>query len=331
MAMATKHLVDTELLSLLDEFPTLSLSQAGLAGIRAERAALLAEQLPLQPAFPDIEVSERSASGPDGAPDVRVLVYLPKTVQRPLPALVWIHGGGYVLGSADADDLLVKTMVSEVGCAALSVDYRLAPESPFPAGVEDCYAVLKWAHAQAATLGLNRQLIAIGGSSAGGGLAAALALLARDRAEVRAAFQMLLVPMLDDRTVTMPDPHPWTGEFVWTPGNNHFGWSSLLGLAPGSEGISPYAAPARAQSLAYLPPTYISSGALDLFLEEDMEYARRLMRAGVPTELHIYPGAFHGFSRAASAHVAQAFTRDYLSALRRALDPGAVREAALAS
>jgi triacylglycerol lipase len=174
-------------------------------------------------------------------------------------------------------------------------------------------------------LGVDRERVAIGGTSAGGGLAAALALRARDRAELQVAFQVLLVPMLDDRTAAAADPHPFTGEFIWTPANNLFGWTALLGRAPGGEGVSPYAAPARAESLAGLPPAYISTGAIDLCLEEDMEYGRRLMRAGVPTELHGYPGAYHGFSRAADARVAKAYTRDYIHALQRAFEAVSAR------
>jgi acetyl esterase/lipase len=225
-----------------------------------------------------------------------------------------------VLGSADQDEGTVKEIVSAVGCAAVSVDYRLAPETPHPGPVEDCYAALMWLHAHAAELGVDPDRIAIGGASAGGGLAAALALLARDRGEVALAFQLLIYPMLDDRTVTHSDPHPLTGEFIWTPDANRFGWFSLLGQEPGGADVSPYAAAARAEDLAGLPPTYISVGALDLFLEEDMEYARRLIRAGVPTELHVYPGAYHGFNMTPNARIVQSFTRDVTSALRRALN-----------
>ena len=170
-------------------------------------------------------------------------------------------------------------------------------------------------------MGIDPERIAIGGGSAGGGLAAALGLLARDRGRLRVAFQVLLVPMLDDRTVVSADPHPYTGEFIWTPLNNQVGWTALLGGAPGGDGVSPYAAPARAESLVGLPPTYISTGSLDLFLEENLEYARRLIRAGAPTELHVYPGAYHGFSRAASARVSKAYKRDMFQALQRAFEP----------
>jgi acetyl esterase/lipase len=327
--MTTRHLVDPELVAFLDQTPPLRLTRENLPGIRAERKQLLAEQRSAQRVFPDIDVQERSLSSEPGAPDVRVLVYVPKGAPRPLGALLWIHGGGYVLGSADGDDVLVKTIVDRVGCAAVSVDYRLAPEAPFPAPVEDCYTALRWLHAHAAELGVNSDRIAIGGSSAGGGLAAALGLLARDRAEVPVAFQLLLVPMLDDRTVTHPDPHPLTGEFVWTAESNRFGWSALLGHAPGIDGVSAYAVPARAASLAGLPPTFIGTGALDLFLEEDMEYARRLVRAGVPTELHMYPGVYHGFGQTPQARVTQAYQRDYMQALERGLRaPARLRELA---
>jgi acetyl esterase/lipase len=178
---------------------------------------------------------------------------------------------------------------------------------------------------------VDRQRVAIGGASAGGGLAAALGLLARDRGQLAVAYQLLLVPMLDDRTVTHAEPHPFVGEFVWTPESNRFGWTALLGREPGGEDVSPYAAPARAESLAGLPPTYIATGALDLFLEEDMEYARRLMREGVPTELHVYPGAFHGFSRSATARVAKAYFRDYVQALGRAFETAPLPAAVAAS
>jgi acetyl esterase/lipase len=251
-----------------------------------------------------------------------VLVYLPKDAPRPLPALLWIHGGGYVIGSGDHEDPQVKSIVAQVGCAAVSVDYRLAPETPFPGSVEDCYAALAWLHAHAAELGVDVDRIAIGGGSAGGGLAAGLGLLTRDRGKIPLAFQLLIYPMLDDRTVSTSDPHPYTGEFLWTHDANRFGWAALLGQAPGSAGVSPYAAAARVERLAGLPPTYICVGALDLFLEEDLEYARRLMREGVPTELHVYPGAYHGFNLIPDAQVTLAFTRDFLDALRRAFRRG---------
>ncbi len=317
--MATRHLVDPELTPMLDMLPPIVLNREQLpvirAGIEQMRAALAATAATM----PGIEVAERGVPGPAGAPEVRVLVYRPSDVPQPLPALLWIHGGGYVMGSAEQDDLTVKRLVREVGCAVVSVDYRLAPETPYPGPVEDCYAALKWLHASAGELGVDTGRIAIGGASAGGGLAAALALLARDRGGLPLVFQLLIYPMLDDRTVTHADPHPHTGEFVWTNDSNRFGWSALLGQMPGEEGVAPYAAAARAEDLSGLPPAFVNVGALDLFLEENIEYARRLIRAGVPTELHVYPGAFHGFNGVPEAAMSQAFNRDIASALRRAL------------
>lgn len=317
--MDTRHLIDPELTAFLDVFPALQFTRENLPEVRAGIDQMMAQMGAAAPPFPDIEVSRRSVPGPAGAPDVPVLIYLPKSAPRPLPVLFWVHGGGYIIGSADMDDLNVKAIVSELGCAVVSVDYRLAPETPHPGPVEDCYAALKWLHTNAAELGIDAGRIAIGGASAGGGLAAGLGLLTRDRGEVPFVFQLLIYPMIDDRTVSTSDPHPYTGEFLWTHDANRFGWAALLGQEPGSAGVSPYAAAARAEDLAGLPATFISVGALDLFLEEDVEYARRLMRAGVPTELHVYPGAYHGFNMAADAYVSRAYTRDFMGALGRAL------------
>jgi acetyl esterase/lipase len=305
---------------MLDMFPALTLTPEALSQTRAAFSEMNAQMLAEMPEFPDISVRERYIPGPQGTPDVRVLVYLPKNVSTPTPALLWIHGGGYVIGNADLADLQVKNIVSTIGCAAVSVDYRLAPETPHPGPVEDCYAALKWLYTNASDLGVDAARIAIGGDSAGGGLTAGLALLTRDRGEVPLVFQLLIYPMLDDRTVTVTDPHPYTGEYIWTADSNRFGWTALLGQEPGGADVSPYASAARAEYLEGLPPTFIGVGTLDLFLEEDLEYARRLIRAGVPTELHVYPGAFHAFPMVAEAQVSQSFTRDYLHALTQAFN-----------
>ncbi len=316
--MTSRHLVDPELVEILDIFPSLTFTPESLALIRTSLKEMNAQTSTNLPDFSAISVNEHFVTGPQGAPDVRVLVYQPTERSTPLPALLWIHGGGYVIGSADQEDLGVKSIVSTVGCVAVSVDYRLAPETPHPGPVEDCYAALTWLYSHAEELGVDTTRIAISGASAGGGLAAGLALLTRDRGEVPLAFQLLIYPMIDDRTVTSTEPHPYTGEYIWTPDANRFGWTALLGQEPGGTDVSPYAAAARADHLEGLPPTFISVGSLDLFLEEDMEYARRLMRAGVPTELHVYPGAFHGFNMVTGAKVTQAFRRDQLDALARA-------------
>jgi acetyl esterase/lipase len=306
---------------MLDRFPPVQFSAEALPQLRAAAAAALAQAAAFEPSFPDVAVTERAVPGPEGAPDVRVLIYHPRSAPGPLPALLWLHGGGHVIGRAEWASTQVKRIVAAVGCAAVSVDYRLAPEEPFPGQVEDCYAALRWLHAGAAGLGVDPARLAVGGSSAGGGLAASVALLARDRGEVPLAFQLLIAPMLDDRTGTEGEPHPHTGEFVWRREHNRFGWGAFLGQEPGGADVSPYAAPARAERLEGLPPAFIGVGALDLFLDEDIVYAQRLIRAGVPTELHVYPGAPHGFYTLASTQVAQAATRDYLDALRRALHP----------
>jgi acetyl esterase/lipase len=315
--MTTRHLVDPEFVALLDQ-----VSDSVLTAETLNLARALTAQAPAAlPQSSALSVNERFIPGPEGAPDVRVLVYLPTSGQRPLPALLWLHGGGYVLGSADAEDLTAKSIVSAIGCAVVSVDYRLAPETPHPGPVEDCYAALKWLSTHADELSIDPKRIAVGGSSAGGGLAAALAILTRDRGEVPLVFQLLFAPMLDDRTCTLEEPHPYTGEFIWTPEANRFGWTSLLGQNPGGTDVSPYAAAARTRHLEGLPAAFLCVGALDLFLEEDLEYARRLMRAGVPTELHVYPGAYHGFRMVADAQVTQAAMRDQFAALKRAFDP----------
>ena len=316
--MDTKYLVDPELLPALEYFPPFDLTVEMLPQMRAMLAEGLKQRLAV--ASPtDVLVEERVIPGPLGAPDVRVLVFSPPSnTSSQRPGYLHMHGGGYVMGSSDDFRVQSAEIVSQMGCVVVSVEYRLAPETPHPGPVEDCYAALKWFHANAASLGVDPSRIAIGGESAGGGLTAALALLARDRAEVAVAFQLLIYPMLDDRTVTRSEPHAYAGEFVWGAKSNHFGWHSLLGHEPGLEGVSHYAAAARAESLAGLPPTFISVGALDIFLDEDIDYAKRLLAAGVPTELHVYPGAYHGFD-VADADVSKRFRRDALAALKRAL------------
>jgi len=311
----SRHLVDPQLLALLELFPTLQFSAELLPEIRAREFPI-----PVDPrAAAAVEMETRMISGPPGAADVPLYIYRPREKTGTLPCILHIHGGGYVAGSAAMMEPSHRPLALAAECSIVSVDYRLAPETRFPGAIEDCYAALAWVFKQASGLGFDPQRIGVMGESAGGGLAAALSLLARDRREYKLGFQHLIYPMLDDRTCRAANPHPYSGEFIWTAHNNNFGWSSLLGVPPGSDGVSPYAAPARAEDLAQLPPAFISTGALDLFLEEDLDYARRLARQGVPVELHVYPGAYHAFDLEPDAQVAQDARRDSVAALRRFL------------
>ncbi len=325
--MNTHHLLDAELAAVLDQLPVMPLSAATLGATRERVAQVTALLASVTPAYPGIEDFERRVPGPAGAPEVRVRVYRLRAAPSPLPALLWIHGGGYVAGNPECDDWEVKKIVDAVGCLVVAVDYRLAPETAYPGPLEDCYCALKWLHGQAPTLGVDRSRIGIAGISAGGGLCAALGLLARDRGEVALCLQAPLQPMLDDRSACESHADPTAGQYVWTREYNHFGWSSLLGHEPGRAGVSPYAAPARADDLSGLPPTFIATGALDLFVEENIEYAR-LVRAGVPAELHVYAGACHGFNLLTpAARIAQAYQRDFIAALRRGFRVDAVAAA----
>ena len=284
----TRHLVDPELHALLDAWPTVELTPEMLPAMRAR-------QLPIAPAGDaGVSLEHVLVPGPFGAPEVGLHLYRPTDAAGPLGCIYHIHGGGYVAGAVKDFEPLLRPLAAALGCAIVSVDYRLAPETRFPGAIEDCYAGLCWVATNAAALGIDPVWIGVMGESAGGGLAAALALLARDRGGPALAFQHLTYPMLDDRTC-VADPHAYAGKFIWTPRNNAFGWSALIGGPPGGDGVSPYCAAARASNLAGLPPAFVMTGALDLFVDEDIDYARRLIAAGVPTELHVHPGAFHGF------------------------------------
>jgi acetyl esterase/lipase len=317
--IGSRRLVDPQLLPLLDLIPPPNLNLETLPALRAR--PVMFQVNPRDVERTDLTVM--SIPGPAGAPEVEVLFYRPRGLTGAAPCILHIHGGGYVAGNAQSMEPVHRRLAADLSCCIASVNYRLAPETPFPGPVEDCYAALAWLAGSAGTLQIDPARIGVMGESAGGGLAAALALLARDRGEYKLAFQHLIYPMIDDRTCAVPEPHPYVGEFIWPPASNHFGWSSLLGHAPGAEGVSPYAAPARAEDLSGLPPTFLATGGLDLFLEENLEYARRLIRAGVPTELHVYPGAFHGFQWAAEADVSRAAARDSQAALEKALSASA--------
>ncbi|WP_214403684.1 alpha/beta hydrolase [Pseudonocardia lacus] len=245
---------------------------------------------------------------------VSVRVFRPAVAAAPTPALLWIHGGGLVMGHAAMDDDFCRRAARELGAVVASVEYRLAPEHPFPTPLHDCYAALEWL---AERPDVDARRIAVGGASAGGGLAAALALLARERDAIHLAFQLLVYPMLDDRTVRAADG---TADRLrmWNAASNRFGWRCYLG-APDGE-VPPLAAPARAPDLTGLPPAWIGVGTLDLFRDEDREYALRLREAGVAVELHEVPGAYHGFDMVQRrAPVSREFVGAQLAAVDAAL------------
>jgi acetyl esterase/lipase len=315
--MNTIDLVDAELREALQQRPRLKLSEEALPKSRAfiHKAAAAAPK----PDLPDLDVSERHVDSMFGAPAIRVLMYKPRSAPHALPAFVHVHGGGFVMGAPEMRDVENRLLASKLNCVIVSVDYRLAPEAPYPAALQDVYSVLTWLTANAPALNVDPARIGIKGESGGGGIAAGAVLYARDNKGPAIAFQHLIYPMIDDRTAIRTDLNPTVGEFVWTQEHNLFGWRALLGHEPGRGDVSPYAAASRAEDVSKLPPTYIAVGALDLFLEENLHYAHRLSCAGVPVELHVYPGAYHGFQAAAQARVSKQADRDSFESLLRSL------------
>lgn len=310
---ADRH-VHPELLPGLQLFHQFGGLVLGPTTLQAARAQLEASAMP---ALDTPRVEERLIPGAQGAPAVRVFVI---GAQRDAakPAVLHLHGGGYVCGSAASNVRLCQELALALDCVVVTVDYRLAPETPFPGSLEDNYAALRWLYANAPALGVDRTRIALKGESAGGGHAAALAIAARTRGEVPIVMQVLIYPMLDDRTGSTHSLPPHLGRHVWTPEHNRFGWRALLGDEAGAVAPPPGAVPARVMDLKGLPPTFIGVGAIDLFVDEDIEYARRLVAAGVPTELVVVPGAYHAFDFfGAQSSIAQQFNQTWMAALRR--------------
>jgi acetyl esterase/lipase len=308
-------LVDPEFLPALKQFPAVDLSAEIVRKFR---------QSPSMPPLPGPapQPVERHIPGPPGAPEVRLWVVDPAPAEKSKPLLLHMHGGGFMM----PDPWLLPRLqgiATDCHCVVVSVDYRLAPETRYPGSLEDNYAALKWVHAHAAELGIDRSRIAVGGESAGGGHAASLAIHARDRNEVPIVFQLLIYPGLDDRTGSTRPAPPAVGHFMWNASANRLAWSSLLGVPAGSSRVPAAAVPARVASVAGLPPAWIGVGALDLFVEEDMEYARRLVHAGVATELLVVRGAFHGFDLVVpDAEASRQFSASWKSALRKAFATG---------
>ena len=308
--------VHLDLRTMFSVFPELNIDLKSLAATRSAMNEMYLNNS-LQ-GNESVSISNRNIQGPPDSPEIRVRIYEPAVKNEQLPGLFWIHGGGYLLGLPEMDDDLCHRYVSETNCVVVSVDYRLAPETPFPGPVEDCYAALKWFAENADELGVDVSRIAVAGASAGGGLAAAVSLLARDRQGPSIAFQMPLYPMIDDRNTTRSSQEI-SDTRVWNRENNLLGWAAYLGINHEGE-VSPYEAPARAEDFSGLPPTYTCVGDLDPFRDETIEYVSKLAQAGVPTEFHLFPGCFHGFDiLAPAAEISQRAVSQYVDALKRGL------------
>ena len=315
--MPARHQIDPESRAPLDELlAVLPGGTNAIADIVERRAVAkaMAAELPA-PEHPDVVKEDRTVPGPAGEPDIGVRVYRPRDAAGTLPGIYVIHGGGMILGDVEGEDDTAATLCSEIGAVVVSVEYRLAPEHPYPAGPEDCYAGLLWMAGHVDELAYDPERLAVYGGSAGGGLALAVALMARDRQGPAIRFLMPLYPMVDDRNET-PSSHAVTDVGIWDRDTNIEAWGWYLG---GREADA-YAAPARASDLSGLPPTYIDVGTVDLFLDEDLELAQRLLQAGVPVELHVSPGSYHASEkRAPEAALSRRIWGYRLDALRRAL------------
>lgn len=309
--------LDPQLRAALALAEPLPLAADALPALRAEhlRGALAAAA----PPHPGVETEGHRIRRQDGR-ELAFRLYRPAGVAAALPALLWFHGGGYVIGSVVQDDALCEQLVLEARCVVVSVEYALAPEHPYPAALEDAFAVLCWVSARGAALGIDPGRVALGGASAGAGLAASLALVARDRGAPTPRLQLLIYPMLDRETSHDPARCSGVGEHpLWTHDQNRRAWQMYTGhLRNPAEAV--YASPVHVSDLHELPPAWVGVGDLDLFYGEDQKYAAQLRRAGVPTVFYRAPGAYHAFHRLApEAIVSQQFRRAYTAALRRAL------------
>ncbi|MGW1059934.1 alpha/beta hydrolase [Micromonospora rubida] len=307
---------DTELAPWIPMLPILDLRDPAAA---REVGRAIAAQLP-QPDLTGLTVLDRTVPGPAGAPAVPVRIYTPQPAAAPAPAVLHLHGGGFVLGDLELEHADAAAFATGSGAVVIAVDYRLAPEEPFPAALEDCYAVLCWLAGNTDELGVDATRLGLYGRSSGGGIAAGLTLLTRDRGGPRLAMQYLDVPVLDDQlgSVSM---RAYVDTPIWNRPSAELGWAYYLGddVKPGDPSVSPYAAPARAEDLAGLPPAFISSCQFDPVRDEGMHYAQRLAQAGVPTEAHLYPATFHGSALVTEAAVSRRMQQDAVAAFRRML------------
>ena len=288
--MSRRELIDPEVRVPLDQL--LEVMPGGfnaIADIVQRRAAAEAMLSGIEvPENPNVTTEDRTIPGPQGEPDVNVRIFRPVNATGTLPGIYFIHGGGMILGNVAGEAPTATKICDEVGAVVVSVEYRLAPEDPHPAPAEDCYAGLQWMAAHAEDLGVDPDRLGVYGASAGGGLTIAVALMARDRGGPALKFMMPIYPMIDDRNET-ESSNEIVDIGIWDRAGNVEAWAWYLGGKPADQ----YAAPTRAEDLAGLPPAFIDVGTVDLFRDEDIAFAQRLMAAGVPTELHIHPGSYH--------------------------------------
>ena len=310
--------LDQDLAEVRERFPSLGFDLRDLAGSRTILKKL-AERARIRDTS-SIAVEEFAITHPEYSTTLNLKSFRPLTGSTEKPALLWIHGGGYVMGSAGDTDQTLAQIALETDCTVFSVDYRLAPEHAYPAALDDCFDCLLWLQKHANQLKIDPARIAIGGASAGAGLTAALALRARDEGTQQVLFQLLIYPMLDHRHRT-PSSRAIQDPNLWNEQTNRLAWALYLGALTDHDEIPLYASASLAADLTNLPPAFVCVGDLDIFLDEDIDYAQRLLQAGVPTELHVYPGAIHGFDMLApDAAISQRLRTDVNNALQKAFD-----------
>jgi acetyl esterase/lipase len=308
--------IHPELQKVAKKSPSITFSNMNIWFFRLALSLMPAPKIP-----EDIFIENIFITGQDDRTKIRLRIYKQKSIAVPSPVLLWLHGGGYVMGQPEMDDFSCAQFVHDLGITIVSVDYRYAPKHPFPAGLEDSYTALKWVGSHSQQLGIDAKRIAIGGASAGGGLAAALVQLAHDRQEIKPVFQLLVYPMLDDRTVLRTDIDD-SNSPTWSQKSNRFGWESYLGKKCGDEEVPAYSVPARREDLSGLPEAWIGVGTEDVFHDEDVAYAQRLSEHGIECELYIVPGAFHGFDVFdPQIPIVQDFRKSQIAALKKYLFP----------
>lgn len=315
--MGIKRLYDPDIEEQASEFPRFNFADAaGTRAIVEELNAAAAADGLVRSTDERISESERKIPGPGGKHEIPIRIYMPKGRTQPGAAFLNYHGGGFVIGDLEYEHSRCLVMAAKAGAVSIGVDYRLAPEYPYPAGVEDCYAALEWAAANATELHIDPSKIVVGGGSAGGNLSAAVALMARDRNGPQLALQMLMYPVIDDRCET-PSMTDDNDHYIWTHQNSLDMWDHYIGKSHAD--VPAYAAPARAEDLSGLPPAYVITCEHDPLRDEAILYAMRLMAAGVPVELHNYPGTVHGFDFFMASEISTRAVSDGVNAFVRAV------------